>query len=466
MAGKSTDETKAVNTLDDANFQKSKPTSPSRLSQDESSLGQMPLEIQRKVLNLLLLSTKVRNVPAGLETPSYSFQPFIMAVNRAFEREARSILYPCNVFVVVSTNWEGIYHFLRTEGVPIVSKSKVAAFREHHLRVHVVFPMEKPDSLQVFLMVAEDLNRLCRFLRMDCLMVPLGGCYPNVKKTSRAVNGIRILLQLRETTSRKPDLAMQKLLLEPFKKVHGGMATSKISGKVNDAFRLEVLEKMMPRVHQIRAEGWSVFRLCREIKQEGDLAYKIGNLDRAAERYEWFLEFFAKCIEALPDITFQTDDGWEAVMDGLTFRNVLNLTRVYLAQKEFEKVLKYSKTELQELKERTWLKNSEKAAMFLHRGLAHAELGKVKSAMMALENAQVYSPNDLMIQSNLDTIRARSTEAKRGGRPLYKGISQSTFTESIVEEQGQEMAEKEFQMMKNFVEAMSDKIRKGGGLPF
>lgn len=69
-------------------------------------------------------------------------------------------------------------------------------------------------------------------------------------------------------------------------------------------------------------------------------------------------------------------------MDGPTFRNVLNLTRVPLAQQGFEEVLRHRKTELQELKERTWFKDSEKVAMFLHRGLAHAELGKVKSAMM------------------------------------------------------------------------------------
>lgn len=97
-----------------------------------------------------------------------------MGVNHAFEPEARLSQYPRNVFVVVSLNCKGIYYFLRTEGVPIVSKSKVAAFREHHLRVHVVFSMEKADPLQAFLMVTEDLNRLCRFLRMEYLMVPLG----------------------------------------------------------------------------------------------------------------------------------------------------------------------------------------------------------------------------------------------------------------------------------------------------
>ena len=413
-----------------------------------SAFERLPREIRDRIYTNLLVSIAVKNTPANCELLTYHFTTAILAANHNISNETRTVFFKHNVFIIISTNCSALFHSLDLESVPVVSKHRFEPFQQHHLRVHLEFSVE-PDKLAAFLMVVEDLPRLARLLPMLNLKIPLG-----------KAKDAKVRLQLRGSKLNPPavaDFPLQKRLLEPFKMVHGGMSWVKLTGDVDPAYREEVLQAMMPHIHQIRGEGWDVFRLTKEIKTGGDMAFHAGNLQRALERYEEAFIFFLDCSDAFPDITFQTDDGWQASTDALIFRNTLNITLAHLRLHMFEQSLPHTKTELQELSKRNWLKKPEVARLFHYRGLAQAELGKQKLAASNFRNALKYAPDDAAVRESLDILQ-HVEKGKKERR--YVGISLAVAEDVPVEELEFEDGESWFRGLHLAMESVMEGIRQ------
>ena len=139
-----------------------------------SSFERLPLEIRQQIYRNLLVSDYVKEASPDLQAATYSFQTAILATNRTIAREARPFLDK-NIFVVVVTTFKDFCDCLKREGVPIVTSGPNAAlFTGPLLSIGMKFLPHQHGPLQTVLMVARDLPRLCRFIRIQTLtMSPL-----------------------------------------------------------------------------------------------------------------------------------------------------------------------------------------------------------------------------------------------------------------------------------------------------
>ena len=201
-------------------------------------LESLPLEIRMQIYENLLISHHVKEVSSGVA--HYRFQPAILATNHAINQEALPFLRK-NVFVLVFTdenvckNLNGAGLSLNGEGLRIVSDHHLDNFNECSLHVRLDIPAETHGPPQAFLMMAEDLPKLARYIRMRDLMIPVPSSL-----------GI-IQLQLRLTAHPKTTLPIQKLLSDPFKRVRGRAMQIQITGQVDASYREKVLRNMTPK---------------------------------------------------------------------------------------------------------------------------------------------------------------------------------------------------------------------------
>ena len=144
--------------------------------------------------------------------------------------------------VVVVARLKDFSGCLKREGVPVVSSGPNAAlFLGPQLSVQIEFLDMEPSPLQAALMVAQDLPKLRRFIRLQNLALFYS-------------NSVMVNLTLRvATTHHRPTLKNQKLLLESFKKAYAGTVQVNIRGPVDAAYREEVLEKIKPDMDNISA---------------------------------------------------------------------------------------------------------------------------------------------------------------------------------------------------------------------
>ena len=398
---------------------------PAPVTHQGSFLYRLPLEIRELIYQNLLVSDHVKEASPNLQAETYRFHPAILATNRSIALEARPFLQK-NIFVLVITNWNRIYKVLKHEGVPVVSDHHLAGFKEHLLDVWLEFPELRSDKrIQEFLIVAADLPKFCRFIRMTSL------------KVSSVESGTtQLWLRLRAFKVHTPTLQMQKLLLNPFKQVYGGSKGTRasITGLVDASYRREVLTEMLRNMGEISAERWSVFQFCQEIKQEGDVAFHLAKWERAQERYiecADFMNYYRENLEGSRTIS-QTGDGWQMATFGLAFRVLFNLRFLTIKCKAFDYDIEswWMVTDLEHpgFEIPGLPKKSDVATMNHHLGLLYAERGHNRQATRQFREALRHCPENQSIRRSLRLVKGLR------GRYPHDGISQRVLDDSIMEE--------------------------------
>ncbi|KAL8758143.1 MAG: hypothetical protein Q9184_004011 [Pyrenodesmia sp. 2 TL-2023] len=106
------------------------------------TLDRLPVEIQRNIYINLLKADYVRQPPDQYLVRNYRFYTAITSVNKRVHAIARSILYKENSFIVVSCDWEAFLTTMTNHEVAVVSATRdhVARFKNHVMRLHILFP--------------------------------------------------------------------------------------------------------------------------------------------------------------------------------------------------------------------------------------------------------------------------------------------------------------------------------------
>ena len=399
--------------------------------QHTSALERLPWEIREQIYQNLLVSDHVKEPSPDLEAATYSFQPAILATNRSISQEALQFRDQ-NVFVVVVARLKDFCGCLKREGVPVISSGlNAVCFLGSQMSVQIEFLDIEEGPFQAVLMVAQDLPKLCRFIRIQNLALFYS-------------NSVMVILDLRVIESRhKLTLKNQKLLLEPFKKAHVGTVQVNVIGPVNAAYRNEVVETMKRDMNDISATKWSDYKLCKEIKQEGDFAFRLGKWERAKERYKLHSAVF-KCFRQLPYPPYHVNEWveWRKVMDGLTFRTVFNqlLLNIRCDSFELDTVALGIKILQTGIPHNDRFSKSDEARMNHYIALTFAELGQVEKATRALVEALRLSPEDKVIQESLAMVTSHQAQ---------HGISKRVLGDSIMEEGKGSVAETEFEIWQN-----------------
>ena len=404
----------------------------------------LPLEIREQIYGYLLSSHHVKEAPPDLDAAVYKFHTAVLAKNRSISLEVQRVLQR-NIFIVLSINGPVSYSSLRREGVSIVPSHHVAKFKDHLLRVNVKLPMLATGSISAFLLVADDLLQLCRFLRLHNLIRPL-----------HYVSGIKVQLQLRSTATHKAALAIQKLLLEPFKQAYCGAMRTSITGPVDVSYRQETLTKMKPDQHHINKEGWYAYQFSKEIKQEGDRSFRCGKLERARERYITYNATVRCQHYPLLRTLFQTEGTeWLVIAYGLVFRALFNEIPLNTHCKDFdpEALRLEAKILRSDIPHSINFPTCDLARLAHCVGLVHAELGENEHAISLLVETlqQSDSPENIAIENSLELVKG----SQEGFR--HRGISQRVLGNPvpIMEESGVIQTEKEFEIWRKMTEAHS-----------
>ena len=386
------------------------------VSHPVSPFKRIPLELREHIYQYLLVSHHVRKPSPDLQASIYRFQVAILQTNRLIAQEARPFLQKNN-FVLVTTSQAGIYKRLKNEGVPVVSNHHLILFTDHLLSVHFDFPKTRLGPAQTFLMMADDLPLLCRFIQIQNILTA-----PSLK------SGMDIRLKLRTNTMhREPALPTQKLLLDPFKFVLGeGLWSVDTSDYQVDAKLFAMLESAT-KSNSLSAKRWSAYQLCKGMKREGDAAFRLGKWDRARERYIAHIVLFRCFRDILPSIIYQIDDGidWRMIEQGLDFRTMFNRLLLSIRSKKYE-------LELAEVGAKFHIPGVpwyDRARMEFYVGLIFAELGKnTRAARSFMEALRSSRGNVANYFESFERVRNSREETQ------HLGISQCVFGDHIMEE--------------------------------
>ena len=147
-----------------------------------------------------------------------------------------------------------------------------------------------------------------------------------------------------------------------------------IAGPIGDLYRKEVLAKIKRNLHTTGANKWSTYQLCKEIKQEGDNAFRLGKGERAKSRYKLQLKVFNSYGK---EIHFSGWTKWYAAMYGLAFRTEFNQVLLSIKYQNFDLGV------LHHVPSHTWTEdnnirrfsNFDLVRLYHYSGLVYAELG-------------------------------------------------------------------------------------------
>ena len=207
-----------------------------------------------------------------MERTAYDFQTAITRVNRNIASEGLDMLYRHNVFVLVTANTEQIFYLMDKERVPIVAKHKIADFRAYRLRVHIEFPhhylVANGWKLVSFITVAEGLDRLIRFIRME----------------SYLRSKLQVYLHFKNILGGMSPLFMQELLnskVELFRHLSRKHSPVTFLNKDSQSQAISQTAETDPVT-----QAWSFYHFVLETMKEGDDAFKQNQLEWAGERYK------------------------------------------------------------------------------------------------------------------------------------------------------------------------------------
>ncbi|KAI4205612.1 MAG: hypothetical protein LQ346_001396 [Caloplaca aetnensis] len=249
------------------------------------TLDVLPVEIQRNIYASLLKADCVRQPPDQYLVRHYRFHTDIMSVNKRIHYIARSVLYKENSFIVVSCNWETFFTTMTNHEVAVVSSDRnhVARFRNHAMRLHIVFPWayicgehgnkEKSGVLESFVIVQEELSKFVRLLLILSL-VNTGGMSP-----------CKLTFRIEEPSTGALDQHVQKSLMEPFRRLTSLCHSVKILGPVDKAYALGLQEDMIFPIRWTRAVTWQLYDVMVSIAKVAEEAVQLENADMAVAKY-------------------------------------------------------------------------------------------------------------------------------------------------------------------------------------
>ncbi|KAL8828426.1 MAG: hypothetical protein Q9170_006607 [Blastenia crenularia] len=282
-------------------------------SHSSLTLDKLPAEIQRLIYVNLLKADYVRQPPDEHLVRLYKFYTAILLVNKRITDIAHRILYQENYFVVVSCNFHGIYSAVEEHGIAAITKKpkSMSRFKQHIMRVHVVFPWAEPilyqmDDLRVlkktaavksFLTIHHELQGFVRLLQT--LSWSNYGC----------TRSIRIVFQMNGQETGPIQSRVQKLVLEPFRQLSVLNIRAKILGGVNADYTKDVVNHITSRIKWTRGTAWQMYDVLVSIVKVAEEAVSLGKYDLAFAKYGEYKKLHHPAFERNERVKYLEDSG-------------------------------------------------------------------------------------------------------------------------------------------------------------
>ncbi|KAI9779043.1 MAG: hypothetical protein M1835_004769 [Candelina submexicana] len=279
--------------------------------------------------------------------------------------------------------------------------------------------------------------------------------------------GLTVRLHLRATTYGTPNLATQKSLLDPFKRVRGGQQRVNISGCVSPNIQNEIASEMLPRGPTwLRRDAWDMFELAATVKEAGDAAMIKGpqGLKYAMDRYSKYYEFPTECSDVTPQLDTMVDlDGHRAALDTLCFATASNMALACRKLADFKHAEHHASKELVELKDRKYLRRPLIGKLMYYLGLARAGLGKYQLALTMFPKALAMIGNDREMKLKIGFTEMLIKERK-GSKSAIQDLCLRATTDDLPNRGLDNRGASDFRGMANMVAGLSAKIRRENGI--
>ncbi|KAL8712727.1 MAG: hypothetical protein Q9225_006887, partial [Loekoesia sp. 1 TL-2023] len=277
------------------------------------TLDKLPAEIQRLIYVNLLEADYVCQPPNEYLVRSYHFHTAILFANKRINEIAHPILYHENHFVLVSCNFDKIFEDMEKHGVAAVSKKRnlVARFKHHSMRVHVVFPWAEPQLYEADILIHNKStilrsfvtlrNELYRFVSL--LQILSLSKYDCARSTS-------LTLRIEGQAAGTPHLGLQKLLLEPFRRLSILNYRATVFGSVDAAYGKNLLDDIMVQIQWTRGTAWHIYAILVSIIKTAEEALGQRRFHVAFTMYRECRKLHGHACEKNPRISHLEDTGF------------------------------------------------------------------------------------------------------------------------------------------------------------
>ena len=244
-----------------------------------------------------------------------------------------------NPFITVSARWPAFAAMVHDMGIPIVTEnqSRVARFKHSVLRVHFQKPAyahkAQETRLQSFVMIADELSRLCTLIRYLHTGIPspadhiryARGNPPDDCRISSRNNPANSEPSLKFRVERRQHGELKspsiKALLEPFRAAAFGLQIVRflnIPPDLNE-YAQDLKQAMSPRCVWFNAQAWHYLELVGEVKRQADALVVAGDTTRACRTYHHACMLWQVC----PIFTLKKDMYTEEVASVVVQINIV-----------------------------------------------------------------------------------------------------------------------------------------------
>ncbi|KAI9872137.1 MAG: hypothetical protein M1830_002031 [Pleopsidium flavum] len=347
-------------------------------------LLEIPGEIRNKVYRELLITDKVRN-----KDGICILEPAILRTCRQIHKEASTILYGENKWVVFTFNFHGFVGAWKRAGFPILSTNHINSIQSPALKVDYRDHYFLHQYAQEYFVVTEyDLPAICRAFWGD-------------QKLDHAE--FTITLNVRDESCRRE---MQLQLLDPFREVRGVGGVKVVGAQPSSwAEQLQVVMKTPLTKFE------DVYERAYTYQQRGDKYMVLGRLEDMSRYYIGGCVYIDSCIRS----SLQKLEGGDAEGKWAAFMSIkcamLSSLGLYcIKQRRYQGARGF----LQMALKIPTLSRDEKAKAFYHLGLAQVAGNEDNPAIYSFMRALKLVPGYPAVEQELDAMEERNKGTNNG----------------------------------------------------
>lgn len=270
---------------------------------------------------------------------------------------------------------------------------------------------KKRKVVESFLLVANELERFVRVLR--------------ISKVIMSVAMHKLSFRVEINSFGPPPLAVQRRVLEPFRRLNVGHQGLIMGGAVDPALKVSLQASMGPKVNWVRGVAWEMYDLILSIAKVGDEAFHGGKFDLARGKYGDCQGVWETATENNRQLINFEDEGFHKSCSQLLVVILANNSLAALRGKDYEDVL--HRTEVMSLE----VAGKPKAKSSLHhcRAIALAAQNDDRNALHHLIEAGKADPYNKAIQAHLGIMSKRLDVGKNTTNTIYSDKSINRLNE-------------------------------------
>lgn len=258
-----------------------------------------------------------------------------------------------------------------------------------------------------FLLVADELPRFVRMLR--------------ILKATSSLALFKLIFRIETGPGGPPTLAIQKLVLEPFRCLSVGAQGLVITGAIDSTFERSLKAAMVSEVNWVRGLAWDTYGLLVSIANVADEAFRLGHFITARAKYGDCLAAWEIACGNNPRLSDFEDDGFRKSCQNLLIITKANSVLATIRDRDWVAVVE--KTEgLESVDSLTCVTVLDKSLLFHCRAIAIAAERNAQEAHRYLDMAWKLDPTNKVLKRHLGIASNRLAANTKSAREAFVTI--------------------------------------------